>query len=143
MHFLLIGINFFFYAFPPFSVIGRCLEKIQHNQAEWILIVPLWPSQSWYPKLLRLLVNLPAVIPAKDNLLKMLATRKLHPLRKKLTLLACHLCGDSTKTKAFLQKLQVSSSTLGENPRINNTEHILVSGYYSVLKGRFIPFVHL
>ena len=135
--------NFFFYAFPPFSVIGRCLEKIQHNQAEGILIVPLWPSQSWYPKLLRLLVSLPAVIPAKDNLLKMPATQKLHPLRKKLTLLACHLCGDSTKTKAFLNKLQISSSTLGENPRINSTEHILVSGYYSVLKERLIPFVHL
>ena len=61
------------------------------------------------------------------------------PLRKKLTLLACHLCGDSTKTKAFLHKQQISSSTLGENPRINNTEHILVSGYYSVLKREINP----
>ena len=98
------------------------------------MIVPLLPSQSWYPKLLRLLVNLPAVIPAKNNLLKMPA-KKLHPLREKLTLLARHLFGDSTRTEAFLHTLQVSSSTLGENPRVNNTEHILVSGYYSVLKG--------
>ena len=31
--------NFFFYAFPPFSFIGRCLKKIQTNRAEGILVV--------------------------------------------------------------------------------------------------------
>ena len=54
--------NFFFYAFPPFSLIGKCLEKIQANKAEGILVVPLWTYQSWYPKLLRLLVAPPLMI---------------------------------------------------------------------------------
>lgn len=34
--------NFFFYVFPPFSLVGRCLERIQVNKAEGILVVPLW-----------------------------------------------------------------------------------------------------
>ena len=59
--------NLFFYAFPPFSLIGRCLEKLHANQAEGILIVPRWMSQSWYPKLLRLLVEASIVIHPKKE----------------------------------------------------------------------------
>ena len=40
------------YAFPPFSLIGRCLSKIQHEKVpELILIAPVWPTQPWYPVL--------------------------------------------------------------------------------------------
>ncbi|XP_068703949.1 uncharacterized protein [Montipora foliosa] len=42
--------NLFFYAFPPFSLIGKSLKKIQANRAEGILVVPCWTCQSWYPK---------------------------------------------------------------------------------------------
>ena len=59
--------NLFFYAFPPFSLIGRCLEKLHANQAEGILILPRWMSQSWYPKLLRLLVEASIVIHPKKE----------------------------------------------------------------------------
>ena len=59
--------NLFFYAFPPFSLIGRCLEKLHANQAEGILIVPRWMSQSWFPKLLRLLVETSIVIHPKKE----------------------------------------------------------------------------
>lgn len=41
MYSLLIGIIFSF-MFPPFSLVGRCLERIQVNKAEGILVVPLW-----------------------------------------------------------------------------------------------------
>lgn len=96
--------NVYFYAFPPFSLIGMCLEKIQANKADGILVVPFWISQSWYPKLLRLLVDPPLVISHRETLLTLPGCHKLHPLRKKLNLLACHLCGDSTRTEAFLKK---------------------------------------
>ena len=39
----------YFYAFTPFSLIGRCLDNIQACKAEGILVVPFWPSQTWYP----------------------------------------------------------------------------------------------
>ena len=34
--------------FPPFCLIGRCLEKIRHSQATVILIATIWINQPWY-----------------------------------------------------------------------------------------------
>ena len=35
------------YEFPPFSLIGRCLSKIQHKKVpELILIAPVWPESN-------------------------------------------------------------------------------------------------
>jgi len=90
--------NFFFYAFPPFSLIGKCLEKIQANKAEGILVVPCWTYQSWYPKLLRLLVAPPLMITHRETLLILPGCQKLYPFRNKLNLLACHLCRDSLQS---------------------------------------------
>lgn len=38
-----------FYAFPPFSVVSRMLQKIIDDKAEGIVVVPFWISQPWYP----------------------------------------------------------------------------------------------
>jgi len=130
--------KFFFYAFPPFSLIGRCLKKILENQAQGILVVPLWKSQSWYPKLLRLLMEPPAVTEPRRTLLTLPGIQQLHPLWEKRTLLACHLCGNSTKTENFQQKLPALSYNHGVYHHRNNTRHISVNGYHSVLKGRLI-----
>lgn len=40
---------FYFYAFPPFSVILKMLRKIITDKAEGIVVVPLWPTQPWFP----------------------------------------------------------------------------------------------
>ena len=37
------------YAFPPFALIGRCLQKMRQEGSTVVLIAPVWPSQSWYP----------------------------------------------------------------------------------------------
>ena len=52
-----------FYAFPPFSVLGRVLSKIKEAQASGILVLPLWPTQPWFPVMLDLLVVHPLLIP--------------------------------------------------------------------------------
>ena len=39
--------NIFIYAFPPFSIIWRMLQKIQEECKKAIVIVPLWTTQSW------------------------------------------------------------------------------------------------
>ena len=135
--------NFFFYAFPPFSQIGRCLEKIQANKADGILVVPFWTSQSWYPKLLRLLVDPPLVISHRETLLTLPGCPTLHPLRKKLNLLACHLCGESTRTKAFLKKQPILSYNPGASLPRSSTMYTSRNGFSSVLKGRLIQFVQI
>ena len=50
------GTNFN-YIFPPFSILGAVLRKIVEDKADAILIAPLWPTQSWFPKVLQLLVD--------------------------------------------------------------------------------------
>lgn len=43
--------SMFFYAFPPFTMILKCLQKIVSDEAEGIFIFPHWPSQPWFPML--------------------------------------------------------------------------------------------
>ena len=44
-----------FYAFPPFSLIQHCIQKIQMDQATGMSVAPLWPTQTWFTPLLQLL----------------------------------------------------------------------------------------
>ncbi|XP_078377344.1 uncharacterized protein LOC144660564 [Oculina patagonica] len=77
------------------NLMGKCLEKNQANKAEGILVVPLWTCQSWYPKLLRLLVAPTLMITHRETLLTLPGCQKLHPLRKKL----------NSVSKSFMRRL--------------------------------------
>ena len=51
------------YAFPPFSIIMKYLQKISADSATGLLIVPVWPTQPWFPKIMRMLIDAPVVLP--------------------------------------------------------------------------------
>ena len=54
--------SLYFYAFPPFCQIQRCLQKILEEQVpKGIMILPLWPTQVWWPQLLRMIIAIPFV----------------------------------------------------------------------------------
>ena len=59
------------YCFPPFSLLGRCLQKIAMDQAECILLIPNWPTQPYYSKVIEMLVSLPLVLPCQPQLLQL------------------------------------------------------------------------
>ena len=44
-----------YYIFPPFSLLGRILQKVEEDEAEAVLVAPIWPTQAWWPNLLRLI----------------------------------------------------------------------------------------
>ena len=77
-----------FYMFPPFSIIGRVITKIKKEHATGILIVPEWPSQSWFPRLQDISKNQLRFPPKEENLRMPQAKCRLHPLATKMTLLA-------------------------------------------------------
>ncbi|KAJ8030151.1 hypothetical protein HOLleu_26478 [Holothuria leucospilota] len=56
-----------FYAFPPFSMIGRCLQKIELEQATGILIAPVWTTQASFVKLMELLIAVPLLLPVSKE----------------------------------------------------------------------------
>ena len=132
------------YAFPPFCIIQRVLQKINIDQATGIIIIPNWPTQTWWPYLMSMLINYPIILPRKTRTLFLPAQpEEIHPLHKKLELLACHLTGTSCLTKEFQKKLQNSSSNPGGQGHRNSIELTLKDGNYSVLQGKLIPFVVL
>jgi len=49
--------DYFFYAFPPFSMILKTLRKIRNKKATGIIVVPEWPNQPWFPLLRKLCVS--------------------------------------------------------------------------------------
>ena len=42
--------DIYFYAFPPFSMILKVLQKIQTDTGKGVVVVPYWPTQPWWPK---------------------------------------------------------------------------------------------
>lgn len=136
--------NYFVYAFPPFSVLPHTLQKIEREKSLAILIAPNWPSQPWYPKLLRLLIKRPILLPPqKTNVHLPFKRDKPHPLGVKLKLMACLLSGDPLQTKAFQQQYRQRSVTPGDQIHRNNTTHTWQNGNCLQVNGVWIPFLHL
>jgi len=84
-----------FYAFPPFSILTRVIKKIEMDEATGILVFPMWPSQTWFPKI-DLLKKSEIILfsPKTDMLLS--PFRSVHPLAAQLTLGAVKLSGKRT-----------------------------------------------
>ena len=58
------------YMFPPFHLLNKVMQKLRSTQvAEVILVAPWWPSQPWFPHLLRLCVEHTPVLPYRRDLL--------------------------------------------------------------------------
>ena len=86
-----------FYCFPPFSCILQVLQKIIQDKATGIMVVPMWPTQSWYPILTSLLVLPPITLPLSKYLLSLPAFPENHPLHRKMSLLICLLSGNNLR----------------------------------------------
>lgn len=127
----------FFYAFPPFTLINLCLQKICCDKAEGIIVIPLWSSQIWFPRLLQMLVAPPLVMPL--DVLRLPYKDGPHPLHKTLRLMACHVSGISIYAEEFRLQQQISSWPLGGQVQNINISVILESGILSVIRGRMIP----
>lgn len=84
--------KYFFYAFPPFSLILKSLQKIVNEEATGIIVFPYWPSQPWFPMLKQLTVSKIVTFPPSRTLLSS-AFSELHPLHRQLSLAATILSG--------------------------------------------------
>ena len=83
--------NFMFYAFPPFSILGQVLRKIEYDRAKGILVLPNWQTQAWFPLLRRLLITEPLTLNWHPDLVGLPFQQGQHPPGKKLQLMACFL----------------------------------------------------
>ena len=133
------------YAFPPFCMIGRVLQKLRNHSCQMILIAPKWSMQPWHSSLLELAMDFPILLPAKRDLL-MNPQGEFHPLsiqHKRFQLVAWRLSANSCDQKEFRKKLLNSYQIVGERAL-----HMDMTGPGSALcagvaKEGPIPFVAL
>ena len=68
------------YLFPPFPLIHKCLSKIKKDKCRAIPIAPVWKSRPWYPIILGMLMDRPALLPIRKDLLQLPLSNQTHPL---------------------------------------------------------------
>lgn len=82
-----------FYAFPSFALILRTLRKIIIDRAISIMVVPLWPTQPWYPLFTSLLIEPTIIFKPDSTLLTSPYRNSSHPLASHFSLVAGKLSG--------------------------------------------------
>ena len=84
------------YAFPPFCMVGKMLQKIVRDKTLAIIIVPNWPTKPWYPIVHNLAIQTPIILQVTDDMLFLphRSTHKPHPMSNSLTLLVAKVCGN-------------------------------------------------
>lgn len=129
-----------FYAFPPFSLLGRCVQKVRQDMAKGIIVAPLWPTQPWFTRLMEILVDVPIIILKRKGLLTLPHLKVIHPLEQKLKLIVCKVSGKTSDVEDFLKNLPTFSCNHGNLELRNSTTHISKGGFNTVVKGKFLQF---
>ena len=127
------------FAFPPFCLVNRCLQKIVEEKATLIFVVPMWPT----PRLLTLLILYPRIVPVTKNVLTNPLLPRTHPLKSNLTLMACKVSGDTYLTTTFLRTLPPSLFNPGDQVLRNSIPYTSIDGPNFVTQGKLIQCYQL
>ena len=66
------------YAFHPFPLVPKVLDRIRKEPVEIILVAPWWPKRVWSLDLLELSVELPRALPLFKKMLLQLKSNMYH-----------------------------------------------------------------
>ena len=69
----------FSYVFPQFSIIQLLLRKIEYENVEGVIFVPLFTTQAWFTRLTRILVSDPLLFPPSKKALYFPYMKKIIP----------------------------------------------------------------
>ena len=129
------------YLFPPFSVIARVLSKVRREGVTAVMVLPIWPTQSWWPAALAMAVAQPYILP-KHCLWMPQAEGMQHPLTT-MRLAVLKISGLRSASEAYrTQSLTLSAMHGGKGP-MSNIRDISMHGASFVVKGRLMNLVHL
>lgn len=132
----------FNYAFPPFSQLGHLLQKMCEDNADMIVIAPIFPSQPWFPRLLEQISGQCYVLPRTHQILQLPGTTKTHRLTK-MRLAAFKLSGNPLCVQDYQSKLQTSSCMHGDQQQQSNMGLITRDGCSFVTRHKLIQLIHL
>ena len=134
--------NYTNYAFPPFSIIGRVIQKLCEDRGEMILVAPIFPSQPWFPQMLKQVSGPSFILPKTDSILYLPGKGKKHRLTT-MRLGAFRLSGSASLVQAYQRTLQTSSCNHGDLPQQSNMGHISKDGCFFVVTNKLIKLTHL
>lgn len=130
------------YIFPPFSLMGKILQKIVQDSAEAVVIAPIWPTQTWWASLIHMITGPCYLLPQPQDILHLPhKPDQKHPL-KKMRIGVFRLSGKHSNVEMFHQKQGKLSYNHGDSQLGNSMTAILKNGYISVDKIK-IPFTLL
>ena len=94
------------YIFPPFSLVGKVMNKILTDHVEnAILVFPFWKAQPWFPLILENLSSFLVRLPRHKDLLTLPHNNLNHPLHRSIQLIAVTVSGNNSVKVAFMKRL--------------------------------------
>lgn len=109
-------------------MITRVLQKIMEDQAEAILVIPVWHTQSWWPKLITLVKEPGYLLPSPQTILQLPHKPEYrHPL-KKMRMAVFNISGKPYTNKVSRNNLLKSLLMGGELPPEPNMPATLSDG---------------
>ena len=130
------------FIFCPLSIINRVLQKLEQDQAEAVIVAPLFTTQPWFPRLLQQVSAPPVLLPKVETILLHPNNKSSHPLQK-MTLGVFRVSGKNSVVHDFQMTLQTSSSIPGDLQHVNSMGCITRNGCCFVVKGKLISINHL
>ena len=126
--------NLNFYAFPPFNMIGKVLNKINRDEAQGVIVVPYWPTQFWFSMFTAMIIKGPFVLFSRDE------PTLSHPHRTpeqlpKMRLLAARVSSRHTAAFDFVKQPSDSYHSPGERKPRKSTRAISPNGLVIVTRG--------
>ncbi len=129
------------YAFPPFNLIPRTLMKVISDNANLLLVAPVWQAQHWWPLLLRLTVKHPVLLRSSQTLLEDPSNpRAVHPMYPRLQLAVWTISNSSVQQKAFRTQLPAFCPQPHVSPPTKPMTVHGQNGTASVIEGKLIQF---
>ena len=85
------------YAFPPFHVIRRVINKLRSSVGvKLTLVAPFWPQREWFTDLVELSIDTPRKLPTRKDLLRQPHFHRFHHDLHVLQLVGWRLSSDSS-----------------------------------------------
>ena len=127
-----------FYAFPPFNMIGRVLQKVLSDQAQGIIVVPYWPTQAWFSKFTQMCNDTPFILFSRNA-----QPTLSHPWRETSTLprtrfLVALISGSQSETCMSRITPKPFSTQPGDLEQGSSMQHTLDSGIRIVIQGTVV-----
>ena len=129
--------------FVHFVWLVECYRNFRDDVQQFLLIAPIWPTQTWYPALLTLSVMKPILLPAMNNLLYLVNKPTVHPMGKKLRFAAWILSASISEREAFLSKQPNWCALPGRRGQKSNIDLRGRNSVAGVAKNKLIHFKQL